>query len=300
MDVVDLVLIFGVGAAVFLVVVVILVIRRVLKFVGRLVSENADLARDLEDVSLRLDEAGMEIRRLESKNVALDALSRSKTEFLSNISHEFRTPLTIISGYAQIAQQRMMQGTIREQEIKNMQTIFLESRRLSALVKTLLEVYVIKERVSSDDSAAVEDAVNSAAAACKPILDKNGNRLLIEILPECQFVAISREMILQALVNLVANANRRVKNATITLSAQPRENMILFGVHDAGGAISPELIDELFSHEPSRDNGPALSISKEIIEAYGGKIDIVSNDKGNCLSFTLPIYNENTNEVKRL
>jgi len=265
--------------------------------------EIGDLARILEDAFIKLselDQAKTEIQRLEAKNVALDAFSLSKTEFLSNISHEFRTPLTVISGYAQLTKQRLEKGIAGNKEIKNQQTIFLESRRLSTLVKTLLDISIVKGGLASNEYVSVKELTERMKDVCKPILEKNHNRLAIKIKAGCPPVRASHDTVLQVIVNLVVNASRHDKNGVITITIKRADDMVSFSVQDSGAGIPTDMMDKLFERgvSGSGSTGLGLTICKETVEAYGGTIAVRSSlGKGTRVIFTLPAYKNEAKEV---
>jgi len=235
-------------------------------------------------------------KRLAAENAALDSLSRMKTEFLATISHELKTPLTIIGGYARLTQQQLKDGTTDDETADSQQTIFHETQRLSQLVDKLLNMSVIKGGFVG--YAALGDIINRVTALCQPILEKNNNRLVIHTEKDFPPIKANPDTILQVLVNLVTNANRQTKGGDISITVTQQDNAALFCVEDKGKGIPDSLIDRIFERGVSGDGGTGLGlpISKETIETHGGTINVESEQgKGTRIYFDLPLYKEENN-----
>jgi signal transduction histidine kinase len=230
-------------------------------------------------------------QRLAAENAALDAHNKMKTEFLEKVSHEMKTPLTVIGGYAQITEQHIDDNAVSDKTRFYLQTIFLESRRLADLVTEMLKASIAKGGHKTDMQTVVTDVIGKVAAMCRPVLDMNKNRLVIDIETDCPDVKVNPAMIIQIFFNLVGNANRHMKTGTIHICAKREGAMVLFTVRDNGKGISPELLPTVFEWGISGDDGTGLGlhICKEIVEAHGGLITAENADSGGAvISFTLP------------
>jgi len=228
-----------------------------------------------------------------SENKAMENLSRMKTEFLATISHELKTPLYVISGFAELAVMEHDAGVIDEDTRENLQTIAKEAQRLSLLVDNLLDISLIKPE--GNVRVPIDAIISRTKALCEPLLAKNDNRLEVYIEEGCPAVMANPDAIMQVLVNLVGNANRHVQGDTIKVGVKCLGEMVLFGVEDDGGGIAPELADKIFERGVSGDGGTGLglAICKEAIEVHGGAIEIESKAGiGTRITFTLPIFKE--------
>jgi len=248
----------------------------------------------LEEAKKNELEAIVKGQTLAAENAALDILFRSKSEFLEKVSHEMKTPLMVMGGYAQTTERHIDENAVSDKTRFYLQTIFLESQRLSDLVTEMLKTSIAGGH-KTDMQTSVADIINKAAAMCQPILDMNKNRLAINIETNCPDVKANPDMIIQIFFNLVGNANRHMKSDTIHISAKREGRVVLFAVRDNGKGISPELLPSVFERGISGDDGTGLGlhICKETVEAHGGVI-AAENAKlgGAIISFTLPIYNE--------
>jgi len=248
-----------------------------------------------------LEEAKENQKRLAAENAALDTLSRMKTEFLANISHEIKTPLTVVSNYARLTERQLKAGTTDEKTTERQNIIFQETQRLSKLVDKLLDISVTKGGFVG--FCPIAGITRQAAELLHPILAKNNNHLDIRIENDCPPVAANPDSVLQVLLNLANNANRHVKNGNISITVKQEGSMALFRTEDNGTGISEELLGSIFDRGVSGDGGTGLGlpISKELIESYGGSIGIESGKeiRGTVVWFTLPLFKVESHEENR-
>lgn len=231
-------------------------------------------------------------RRLAAENAMLDSLSQMKTDYLANISHEMKTPLTVMSGYAQRTEEEIEAGETDEKTVKNLRVIQAEARRLAELAGKVLYSAKNLQTGISIVSTNPSDILEHAAAVCAPILEMKGNRLETVCEPNCPVAAANLDMIVQALVNLCANAGKHTKNGVISITARQAGDFIAFAVRDNGNGIAPELLLHIFERGISGDDatGLGLAICKDLINQHGGEIDIDSEiGKGTTVTFTLPL-----------
>ena len=254
---------------------------------------------NLNSTEAQLQAAREKEREINETNHLLERLNLLKSEFLANISHEMKTPLTVMGGYAKLTQKQIERGKVNEKTLENLHTIFLESQRLAQLVDKLLDVSITQGGEKSYTRIAVDEIIYELAAMCKPILETNKNQLAIDIEKDCPPVRANHDMVIQVFFNLVGNANRHVKSDSIQISAKREGVMVLFNVRDKGAGIKPELMENIFERGVSGDGGTGLGlhICKETVEALGGTIAALNIPGGGAsISFTLPIYTENDKE----
>ena len=243
-----------------------------------------------------LDEARRSEREMEETNRMLERLDKLRSDFLANISHEIKTPLTVADGFAQYTLAQIENGSVGEDTKENLRLISKESVRLAELAEGLL-------RVSADMAwdrrlTSVEEVIKRAAATCRPILAKNNNRLNLRIEDGLPPVRVNENMIHQVMLNLAVNANNHTQGGTVTFSGAVREGAAAFTVSDNGRGINPKLLSEAFKRQVSGGGGTGLglAICKEIIDLHNGWITIVSTPgAGTTVTFTLPLEKENAN-----
>ncbi len=241
-----------------------------------------------------LDKARQHELKMRETNLLLDRMNKLKSDFLANISHEMRTPLTVMSSYAGLTSLEIRRGAVNEKTLNNLAVIKREAVRLADLVEQLKEVSLEKERELALDDIEALSLLNRAADFCGPICRKNRNMLVVNKDTGRIALRVNSESIFQVLINLIINANRHTNEGTILLAIKTgQENgKATVSVSDDGEGIDPERLPGLFQRGVSGDgsSGLGLHICKEIIEEHGGRIWIESEkEKGTAVRFTLPL-----------
>ncbi|MGX8701653.1 sensor histidine kinase [Caproiciproducens sp.] len=247
-------------------------------------------------------------RKLAAEKTALESLDRMKTEFLGNVSHELKTPLTVMSGYAQTSKQLTEQMSVPQADevSRRMTLISSEAERLSLMVGQILDVTRMEEgrMVMEPVRCHLDEIIHAAVKTHYPMLNKNQNRLKIRIEPGLPGICADPARISQVIVNLISNAVRFTAGGEITISAERREEQILVCVSDTGTGIAPERLPHLFERYGGKQKsgggqdtgtGLGLYICRHIVEQHGGTIWLESEEgKGTSVFFTLPYCKANT------
>lgn len=212
----------------------------------------------------------------------LKQINKMNHDFLQNIAHELKTPLTVISGYAQLTQMQIDSCATDIETQKNLKTIQTESLRLGNLVSSLIKY---SYKIQSDKILArvnIDTLLNHVLALCRPICNKNNNNLIIDTEGNL-YAHGNQEMLTQILINLIINANKHTKDGKISVKVQQDKsvlNQIEFFVSDTGNGIAKENIPFIFNRGFSTDSssGLGLSICKEAVEAQNGIITLEHSD----------------------
>jgi signal transduction histidine kinase len=235
-------------------------------------------------------------RELETRdtNMLLDKMSRLKSDFMANISHEMRTPLTVMSSYAGLTSMEIRRGVVNENTLNNLAVIKSEAARLAELVEQLKVVSLEKNRGLTLTECNAISLLRQASDFCGPICRKNKNNISVSADSDKILLCVNSDSIFQTLVNLITNANRHTKQGAILLAVREEVQTAFatVSVSDDGEGIDSERLPDLFRRGFSGDgsSGLGLPICKEIIEEHGGRIWIDSiKGKGTCVSFTLPL-----------
>lgn len=254
-----------------------------------------------------LTEAKEAEQKLEAEKTVLESLNRLKTEFLGNVSHELKTPLTVMSGYAQTTKQLAQNSNVPEcgEVSRRMTLISSEAERLSLMVGQILDITRMEEgrMVMEPMRCYVDEIIHTAVETHYPILNKNRNRL--DILKESGLPAVYADpaRISQVVVNLISNAVRFTADGVITISAKNENDKILVSVSDTGTGIAEEQLPHVFERynkkqkSGGQDTGTGLGlyICKHIVEQHCGEIRIESEKgRGTSAFFTLPACETNT------
>ncbi|WP_312635038.1 ATP-binding protein [Oscillibacter sp.] len=244
-------------------------------------------------------------QRLASDKAALEKLDRMKTEFLGNVSHELKTPLTVMSGYAQTTKQLsgQLSPPLSEEVSRRMTLISSEADRLSLMVGQILDVTRMEEgqMVMEPVRCHLDEIVHAAVNTHYPMLNKNQNRLSIRIDRGLPDLYADPARISQIIVNLISNAVRFTSDGEIGLFAGQDGNRVLIRVSDTGVGIASERLAHIFERYHQKEasgagqdtgTGLGLYICKHIVEQHGGSIWIESLEgHGTSVFFTLPAAN---------
>ena len=242
-----------------------------------------------------LDEAMLREKEIKERGETLERMNILKSEFMHNIAHEMKTPLAVMSGYAQLTEREIRKNMINDETVSNLSTISSEAMRLSDLVTKLLNVSYSGVQTASVELNRIcpSELLADAASVCRPVLAKRNNVLKVEC-SECPDIIANREALLQVIINLAVNSGKHTENGTVTFSAAPDADdpsFVGFGVRDTGEGISPEILPHVFEKGRSSDGGSGLglAICREIIESTGGSIIIKETGKsGTQVYFTVP------------
>ncbi len=252
--------------------------------------------RQVEDPT---DEMGALIESFNSMADSLEKAEERRSEFIANISHELRTPMTTISGFAD----GILDGTIPpEEEKKYLRSISDETKRLSRLVREMLDVSQMRSRVSDPDKRTVFDLtelilqtmLSFESRATKKNLDVDPQ------LPEQHImVRADRDGITQVIYNLIDNAVKFAdRGSCITISLYKDDGKAYVSIRDQGETIPPDDLPFIFDrfHKSDRSRsldksgvGLGLYLVKAIINNHDEDIAVKSEDGVTEFVFTLPL-----------
>ena len=226
---------------------------------------------------------------------------RALREFLANVSHELKTPLTSIRGFSQA----LLDGTLDtpEERERAARVIDIESRRLLHLVGELLDLSRIESGQQAMQLADVPAAELLAHVTDVFSIRAEEDRVDLRVgEPGDAVVSADFDRIEQVLGNLLDNAFRHTPaGGRIDVGVRPaRAGFIEFSVTDSGSGIGPDELPHVFdrfyrsSYEASgTGKGLGLAISREIVRAHGGEIRAESRlGAGATFAFTLPLANQ--------
>ena len=232
-----------------------------------------------------------------SEHDMLVQVNEMKTAFLSDASHELKTPLAAMSGYAQNAEMDLANGGNPALVQEKLKRISSESNRMALMVTQILDATRIEEgrMVLELAPCDIESLVRETIETYFAVLNKNNNRLALRIPLELPKVEADSSRLQRVFVNLISNALKHTKNGTILVKAEEEESFVKVTVKDTGSGISEEDMPHIWERyykgkHSETGTGLGLFICKFIIESHGGKIWAESEvGKGTAFMFTLPI-----------
>ena len=226
---------------------------------------------------------------------------KSQREFVANVSHELKTPLTSIQGFAQA----MLDGTADTPAARQQaaEVIFAESGRMHRMVLDLLDLARLEAgtadlKMSPLDVRAVLDAL---VEKFTPQAQKAFVTLRVEAPPELPTLVGDGDRLAQVFTNLVDNALKFTPpGGEVVLRAEAARGEMKFEVQDTGRGVPPEalkcIFDRFYQVDPSRPGGEkhgaglGLSIAHEIVQAHGGRNGVRSQvGQGTTFELTLPL-----------
>ncbi len=202
--------------------------------------------RDMErEVIRRSDELAVALRELRSANAQLAELDVAKTAFFSNISHEFRTPLTLMLGPLEDALAEQGQDPARQQRLE---IIHRNALRLLKLVNTLLDFARIEAGRVTAQYQPTDLATLTAelASTFRSAVERGGLRLTVDCPPLPEPVYVDREMWEKIVLNLLSNAFKHTFEGGITVRLRQAAGETALEVEDSGVGIAAEELPRLF------------------------------------------------------
>lgn len=233
----------------------------------------------------------------------LDKANSYQSAFIANVSHDFRSPLTSIKGYAEA----MQDGTIPpELHSKYLGIVISEADRLNKLSQELITMKQVNnsgKRVLNPSDFDLNAMIRSTAATFEGTCHEKN--IIIDLTMEEEQLEVRADFtqIQQVMYNLIDNAIKFSRsNSTIEIETSERYKKAYIVVRDHGIGIASSEINKIWDRfykadtsrgKDPRGSGLGLAIVKEIIQAHGEKINVISTvDVGTEFSFTLPVSEE--------
>ena len=231
----------------------------------------------------------------------LRKLERVRRDFVANVSHEFKTPLTAIQGFAET----LLAGALDDPQnrIRFLEIIVEHSRRLARLTDDLLKL----SKMDADrlDLEIRRISVTSFVQSCvettqRPAAEKN-LRISVNLQESVPDIAADRRRLAEVLQNLLDNAIQYTPSGgQILVSTSADEDEVTFTVSDTGIGIpradQPRIFERFYRVDVARSRevggtGLGLSIAKHLVEAHGGRIWVDSEvGRGSKFHFTVPLF----------
>jgi signal transduction histidine kinase len=228
---------------------------------------------------------------------ALAEIDRAKTAFFSNVSHEFRTPLTLMLGPIE----ELLRGrdTLLPPQIEQLTLVRRNSRRLLKLVNTLLDFSRIEAGRAQADYRPVDLAALTAdlASSFRSACERAGLTLQVECEP-VGTIYVDRDMFEKILLNLLSNAFKYTFDGGVGVSLRDAGDFVRLTVSDTGTGIPdrdlPHLFTRFYRVEGARGRsfegtGIGLALVQELVHLHGGTIEASSTEgRGSSFTVTLP------------
>lgn len=250
---------------------------------SRLYTQERRLRQELEDLNQKVQEA-----------------NRLKTEFVTVVTHELRSPLTSIAGYLDLLlEDEGDEGA--EARVAYLQIVKRNADRLMELINDLLDLARLEagklelKRVPLD----LEGLIQEVSGALRPQIEGKGQHLHLDLATPLPVVIGDPERLIQILLNLVSNAHKYTpQEGSIIVATRAERTCVCIAVQDTGIGLSSEEQQQLFTkffraeHPLGREaggTGLGLAIARALVELHGGTLTVVSAPgQGSTFNITLP------------
>ncbi|MBA2350678.1 MAG: PAS domain-containing protein [Burkholderiales bacterium] len=228
---------------------------------------------------------------------ALAELNRAKTTFFANVSHEFRTPLTLLLAPTEEALDEESDAAQRER----LELVQRNALRLQKLVNTLLDFSRIESGRAQVNCQPVDLAALTVdlCSVFRSAIDQAGLLLCVDCPPLSQPVFVDREMWEKIVLNLVSNAFKFTFKGQITVALKEREGGVELAVRDTGIGVPehalPHLFERFYRVEGAQGrtyegSGIGLAMVQEFAKFHGGRVAVESRvDEGSAFTVSLPL-----------
>ena len=252
-----------------------------------------------EDCSEEMEELALAFNNMAS---SLQKSEYQRQEFVANVSHELKTPMTTISGYID----GILDGTIPEERREHyLRIVSDETKRLSRLVRSMLDISQLQKEEGIPEEKKMHFDLEECAGQVLITFEKkiNDKRLNVEVdMPEHPvYTMANRDYITQVIYNLIDNAVKFCpEGRTLGLKIREGNTKAYVSISNDGDTIPPEELSLVFdrfhkldkSRSQNRDGwGLGLYIVKTIVCSHGEDISVSSKDGKTEFTFTMPLVN---------
>ena len=228
-----------------------------------------------------------------------ETANSAKSQFLASMSHELRTPLNAIIGYSEMLEEEAEEQGHGEYGA-DLQKIRSAGRHLLALINDVLDLSKIEAGKLELylETFELRPAVDDVATTIRPLVEKNGNRLVIDAAAELGTMRSDLTRVRQILLNLLSNASKFTEQGTVTLTVARQDGQVRFEVRDSGIGMTKEQLGRLFEAFAQAEastskkyggTGLGLVITRRFCQLLGGQVTVTSEPgKGSVFTVELP------------
>lgn len=281
----------------------------------KIVLSRSDL-REIDAINQAVRRLAQAFTETEAANERLVAMAQMKTAFTSSVSHELRTPLTSILGFVKLIRKDFERFFYRATEkdaipfekakrvMHNLDVIIKEGERLGQLINDVLDVAKIESgRMSWRDLPTdIADVVRRTEQAIQgEFAHKTHVQLVADIPDSLPVLKLDADRLQQVLLNLLNNSAKFTSYGEVRMTARVDATHVVIAISDTGMGINADEFEKIFEKfqqsstthnmtDKPRGTGLGLAICKQIVEHYGGRIEVASElGIGSTFSVLLPL-----------
>jgi two-component system sensor histidine kinase/response regulator len=267
--------------------------------------------KGLEHRRLRLETKRLQVFEEEAKELSrakaeLEKLDTMKSRFMLTVAHELRAPVAAIQGYLGL----ILDGYAGDDEQEMIKNAYERCGELLEMLQDLLLLARMKEKLTElkrKKTVSVSKTLEEVFTLLKAEAERKGLTFKVEIHQRPEILA-DEEDLKQVWTNLISNGIRYTPTGgTVVASLDERDGQVVGAVSDTGIGIAaddlPRIFEEFYRTHQAKEmvehgTGLGLPIVRQIIEAYGGSIDVDSTlGQGTTFEFTLPLSTERGEEA---
>ncbi|GMQ82355.1 MAG: hypothetical protein BMS9Abin05_1804 [Rhodothermia bacterium] len=236
-----------------------------------------------------------------------DSSRRSKTAFIATLSHEVRTPVGAISGYAQLLQKELVEfeqttgSTLPEQVHEFANVLTNHSHKLQSLVHDLFELSNLEmgSATLQKEPVSLHEVIQKCASKESPRLQRKGIDLILELTDQDPIVLGDAHSLEQVINNVLSNATKFTESGSVKIRTMIEDSTAVLEIEDTGVGISDAYQGSLFEPYSQEENwrtrkfggtGMGLALSRRLLERFGGSIEVES-EKGEGSTFRILLPN---------
>jgi signal transduction histidine kinase len=236
-------------------------------------------------------------------NAKLEEASQLKSQFLANVNHELRTPVSAIIGYARLVL-RETDGHIPQLQRENLQDLLHNAERLLSQIDSLLDFTRIEAGKVEMHFVPVQvsEIIHGAVSTIAPTLNGAAVRIVQEVASNLPELNSDREKLRQVILNLLDNAAKFTERGEIKIAASQQNGSLKLVVTDTGIGIDSDELRVIFEEfhrgrlsagNNYRGTGLGLAIAKQLVNLLGGAINVASEPgKGSAFTVLIPFNPE--------
>jgi PAS domain S-box-containing protein len=257
--------------------------------------------RIVGELHIALERLQKSLKRIEQQNIRLKKIDRLKTNFLNITSHELRTPIAAIKGYAELLLMETL-GPINEEQKQGIEVALKNVNHLDHLIQDILDISRLESGTMKfvPGSTKIDKMINDATETTRSSAEMKLIKITNDIQKGIPELIVDQERITQVLINLLHNAIKfSPEKSMIAIRAKKEHDDVLFEVEDSGRGIpknkQKKIFEIFYQVDAGMDRklggvGLGLAISRGIVLSHGGTIWVESEaNKGSTFRFTLPI-----------
>jgi signal transduction histidine kinase len=262
------------------------------------IQELHSLNENFKEMTLKVGNA---LEKEKQLNHELKEIDGKKTEFMSMISHELKTPLMPIKGYVQLLKKQDLMGSLSEKQLDAINEISISAGKLEKLIQDVLMAQKIDLGKLSVEKDIIESKilVDDSYKAFVPTCEEKGVKLTKSVQSN-EVVYSDSDRIAEVFSNLICNALAFLpdKNGAMEIGSKDNSDFVTFYVQDNGAGMSEDQQKNIFkkfyqvdtsSKRKKEGSGLGLAICEGIVKALGGKMWVESYlGKGTTFFFDLP------------